>query len=108
MTKRMRRQPGGTNPQSLAMALEQFDQGRIAEWLLSPFALATNEKDIATLGICRTLIHDILAHRCKRFWLQEINDSLCPGFGSNSFGVLITRADRDPLASVRNIFELEI
>src|SRR5437870_3629926 len=86
--------PRLTHTKPLAVPLEEFDQGMVAQRLTAPLSLSANQKQVGTDRLLRALRHHIVAHRLQCLGLMEIHHPFCPRFGSYSFRVISTIADR--------------
>jgi hypothetical protein len=90
------------------MTREEFDQGMIGEWFMSPFPSSPNQEDGSFMRVGRTLMHHILAQGRQGFWLMQINNSLAPRFGPHAFGMIRAVANDHTPTPILDILQVQI
>jgi hypothetical protein len=103
----MGRDPGGADTQTLAMACKQFDQGVITQRFTAPFPVTPHQKDVRTLTLRRSFIHHIVTDRVERFWLEQVNCSLCSRFRSRSLRVVCPVSDKHTLFPILEVIQVQ-
>ncbi|GHO62913.1 hypothetical protein KSC_018050 [Ktedonobacter sp. SOSP1-52] len=80
----------------------------ITQRFVTPFALATNEKDVWAVGIARSLMHHVVTNGLKCLRLKKIDDPFCARFGPYSFRMVIPIADDETFSAILDVLELKI
>src|SRR6266487_503688 len=108
MTQGVWRDPWLTNTKPLAVPLEEFDEGMVAQRLSASLSCATNEKQVRALDLLGALRHDVIAHRLQRLRLMQVHHSFGPRFRADPFRMVRAIADRDPASGVGDVLKTKV
>src|SRR6266566_469371 len=103
----VRRDPGITHAQTLTMACKELDQGMIAQRLTAVLATSTHQKEVGTVRVGWTFVHDVIIHCGQRLRLMKIHIPFCPRFRTYPFGMIGAIANDHASSSILEILQMK-